>query len=101
MWTDPRGYYFLNITVVVPRAQGRGIGRQLMDAVTSRADAEGVPCYLESSRAAPNMQIYERFGFAFAAELECRDDDTAGGDAIELFAMVRQPRPEERGKSGV
>lgn len=95
VWTDPRGYYFLNITVVLPKAQGTGIGRLLMEAVTDRADAEGMPCYLESSRAAPNIQIYERFGFEFATELECRDDET--GDAIKLFSMVRQPRSNKSG----
>ncbi|RYP15218.1 hypothetical protein DL765_005857 [Monosporascus sp. GIB2] len=87
VWTDPLGYYFLNIMVVVPGAQGRGIGRQMMRAVTDRADAEGRPCYLESSRDEPNVRIYGRFGFRFAAELECDDD----GDAIRLFAMVREP----------
>ncbi|RYP31144.1 hypothetical protein DL767_005897 [Monosporascus sp. MG133] len=87
VWTDPRGYYFLNIMVVVPGAQGRGIGRQMMRTVTDRADAEGVPCYLESSRDEPNVRIYGRFGFRFAAELECDDN----GDAIRLFAMVREP----------
>ncbi|KAI0400835.1 acyl-CoA N-acyltransferase [Xylaria palmicola] len=90
VWTDPSGYYFLNIMVVVPKAQGRGIGRQMMEAVTDQADAEDVSCYLESSRAAPNIQIYERFGFRFAKELECDDD----GTAIELFAMVREPRAD-------
>lgn len=76
--------------VVRPEAQGKGIGRQLMTAVTDRADAEGgMPCYLESSRDVPNVQIYRRFGFRFATELECRDDDT--GEAIKLFAMVRDP----------
>ena len=87
VWTDPRGYYFLNIMVVVPGAQGRGIGRQMMRAVTDRADAEGLPCYLESSRDEPNVRIYGRFGFRFAAELECDHN----GDAIRLFAMVREP----------
>ena len=68
--------------VVVPKAQGRGIGRLMMEAVTDQADAEGMNCYLESSRDVPNMQIYERFGFKFAEELECDDD----GTAIKLFA---------------
>lgn len=81
--------------MVLPKAQGTGIGRLLMEAVTDRADAEGMPCYLESSRAAPNIQIYERFGFEFATELECRDDET--GDAIKLFSMVRQPRSNKSG----
>ncbi|KAK8100507.1 hypothetical protein PG999_010881 [Apiospora kogelbergensis] len=92
VWTDPRGYYFLNIMVVVPEAQGKGVGRQLMKAVTGQADAEGMNCYLESSRDRPNMQIYGRFGFRFAKELECDDE----GTAIKLFAMVREPNASPR-----
>ncbi|KAI0127446.1 acyl-CoA N-acyltransferase [Xylariales sp. AK1849] len=93
VWTDPRGYYFLNIMVVIPRAQGKGIGKLMMKAVTDIADAERTKCYLESSRDVPNMQIYGRFGFKFAKELECDDN----GDAIKLFAMVREPNagPQE------
>ncbi len=67
--------------VVLPKAQARGIGRLMMEAVTDKADAEKMKCYLESSRDVPNMQIYERFGFKFAKELECDDD----GTAIKLF----------------
>ncbi|KAI0389871.1 acyl-CoA N-acyltransferase [Xylariaceae sp. FL0594] len=92
VWTDPRGYYFLNIMVVVPKAQGQGVGRLMMKAVTDQADAENMRCYLESSRAVPNMQIYGRFGFKFAKELECDDD----GTAIKLFAMVREPNDEPK-----
>ncbi|KAI0023239.1 acyl-CoA N-acyltransferase [Xylariomycetidae sp. FL0641] len=88
VWSDPRGYYFLNIMVVVPKTQGKGVGRLMMKLVTDQADAEGMGCYLESSRDVPNMQIYGRFGFSFAKELECNDD----GTAIKLFTMVREPK---------
>ncbi|KAI4866881.1 acyl-CoA N-acyltransferase [Hypoxylon rubiginosum] len=87
VWTDPQGYYFLNIMVVLPKAQHRGVGRLMMKAVTDRADVEGRKCYLESSRDVPNMHIYGRWGFQFAKELECDDD----GTAIKLFAMIREP----------
>ncbi|RWA13869.1 hypothetical protein EKO27_g1250 [Xylaria grammica] len=82
VWTDPLGYYFLNIMVVVPKAQGRGIGRQMMKAVTDEADTKNTKCYLESSRDVPNIQIYETLGFRFTKELECDDH----GTAIKLFA---------------
>ncbi|KAI5863161.1 acyl-CoA N-acyltransferase [Durotheca rogersii] len=87
VWTDPRGYYFLNIMVVRPKAQGKGIARLMMKAVTDRADAEAMNCYLESSRDKPNMQIYGRLGFRFAQKLECDDN----GTAITLYTMVREP----------
>ncbi|KAJ1335382.1 [ribosomal protein S18]-alanine N-acetyltransferase [Microdochium nivale] len=91
VWTDPRGYYFLNIMVVSPEAQGKGIGRAMMEYVTDRADAEGMPCYLESSRDKPNMDIYSRFGFKFTKELLCDDE----GTAIKLYTMVREPKGDQ------
>ncbi|KAF5550341.1 acetyltransferase GNAT family [Fusarium napiforme] len=87
LWKDPRGYYFLNIMVVVPEAQGKGVGAKLMKAVTDEADAKDMRCYLESSRDVPNVAIYGRLGFKFQKEMICDDD----GDAIKLFTMIREP----------
>jgi len=89
IWTDPKGYYFLNIMVVVPGQQGKGIGKTLARAVTRRADEEGKRCYLESSRDVPNMKIYEAMGFHFVRELTCEDE----GDVCPLYCMVRDPKP--------
>lgn len=88
VWTDPRGYYFLNIMVVLPKCQGQGIGKRLVEAVTDQADSEGMPCYLEASRDVPNIQIYERMGFKFATKLDCDDE----GEKCTLYCMVREPR---------
>lgn len=85
LWTDKRGYHFCNIVTVLPDAQGRGVGRKLMEVVLGRADKEGMPCYLESSRDVPNVAIYERFGFELVKEMKCDDD----GCAINLFCMTR------------
>lgn len=75
IWDDPRGYYFCNIVAVHPECQGLGVGRKLFEAVTDRADQEGVKCYLESSRNVPNVQIYEKMGFEMRREMECRDGE--------------------------
>lgn len=88
VWKDPRGYYFLNIMVVLPKCQGQGIGKRLVEVVTDQADAEGMCCYLEASRDVPNIQIYERMGFEFATKLDCDDE----GDKCTLYCMVREPR---------
>ncbi|RAL07654.1 GNAT family N-acetyltransferase [Aspergillus homomorphus CBS 101889] len=88
IWDDPKGYYFCNIVAVRPGTQGKGIGRKLFEAVTEKADQEGVKCYLESSRNEPNVQIYEKMGFEMAKEMECRDGD----DVCMLYCMVRKPR---------
>jgi GNAT superfamily N-acetyltransferase len=73
--------------VVLPEAQGKGVGAAMMKMVTDQADSENMKCYLESSRDVPNVAIYGRFGFKFVKEMVCDDD----GDAIKLFSMIREP----------
>jgi GNAT superfamily N-acetyltransferase len=73
---------------VLPSEQGKGIGRALFEAVTKKADAEGMKCYLESSRDEPNMKIYEAMGFHFAREMDCNDN----GVICKLFCMIRDPK---------
>jgi GNAT superfamily N-acetyltransferase len=90
LWTDPRGYYFLNIMVVVPGQQGKGIGKMLAREVTKKADEEGRKCYLESSRDVPNIGIYEAMGFHFVKQMNCDD----GGEVCKLYCMVREPQKE-------
>jgi GNAT superfamily N-acetyltransferase len=91
LWTSQKGYYFCNIVTVLPEAQGKGVGRALMEEVLNTADREGVECYLESSRKEPNVAIYEKFGFELVKDMECRDGD-AEKDAIMLYCMMRKPR---------
>lgn len=74
LWTDPRGYYFCNMVGVSSQARGMGVGKRLMENVMERADREGIPCYLESSKGYPNVTIYEKMGFRLVKEIECVDD---------------------------
>ena len=74
LWTDPRGYYFCNAISILPGHQGKGIGRKLMEVVIDKADREGMPCYLESSKDVPNVRIYQRLGFKLMRDMECDDD---------------------------
>lgn len=90
LWTDDQGYYFCNIVTVLPEAQGMGIGKELFGVVMRQADAEGRKCYLESSRAEPNMAIYRKLGFELAKEMKCDDQ----GTAITLYCMMREPRSD-------
>ncbi len=62
-------HYYLHAIGVCPGRQGRGIGKQLMTPVLARADAEGMPCYLESSKEV-NVAIYQTFGFEVVEEVE-------------------------------
>ncbi|KAJ9660878.1 hypothetical protein H2201_006770 [Coniosporium apollinis] len=90
LWMSEMGYYFCNIVTVLPEAQGKGVGRALMETVLEMADREGRWCYLESSRRVPNVAIYEKFGFRLVKEMLCDDE----GDAIHLYCMMRAPRAE-------
>lgn len=90
LWTDPEGYYFCNIVTVRPGIQGKGIGRRLVEIVTSKADDEGRKCYLESSKDTPNIAIYEKMGFAVVKKMVCEE----GGEGCDLFCMIREPQPK-------
>jgi ribosomal protein S18 acetylase RimI-like enzyme len=54
--------WYLQALGVHPRAQRRGIGRQLMLPVLALADESGSACHLHTSDPA-NIAYYQRFGF--------------------------------------
>lgn len=54
---------------VDPAAQRTGVGGALLRVMFARADADGVPCMLETEKEA-NVPYYERHGFAVAASGE-------------------------------
>jgi predicted N-acetyltransferase YhbS len=61
-------HYYLAILGVDPAAQGRGLGSAVLRPMLDRCDTEGVPAYLESSKAT-NLPFYERHGFRVTGEL--------------------------------
>ncbi len=69
---------------VDPQFQGNGLGNTLINPVLKRADAEGLPCYLDSGNPR-NLSFYHRQGFEVADEVELPDGP-------KIWAMVRQPR---------
>ncbi|RDW81248.1 uncharacterized protein DSM5745_04805 [Aspergillus mulundensis] len=93
IWTDERGYYFCNVIAVRAEMRGLGLGRRLVEVVTERADEEGMPCYLESSKGMPNLAIYQKLGFQGVGEIECVDEN--GKDGCTLYCMIRQPTKSE------
>jgi GNAT superfamily N-acetyltransferase len=79
-------HYYLSILATHPRARGKGLGMALTGAVlASRADAEGVPAYLESSNPA-NHSRYERAGFS------PRETVRLPQDCPPILTMWREPR---------
>lgn len=78
--TSPPHWYLQTLGAAVP---GRGVGGALLRDGLARADAQGLPAYLESS-APGNVEIYERFGFRPTGDIVL-----AGGPT--LTAMWRDP----------
>jgi len=64
--TMPGPHWYCLVFAVEPARQRQGIGGRLMRAIATRADAAGVPVYLETDVEA-NVEYYARHGFAVAA----------------------------------
>ena len=58
--------WYLSIVGVTPSAQGRGIGKRLIEPTLAEADDAGVDCYLETFDPR-NPGFYERLGFQAVA----------------------------------
>ncbi|MDZ7270681.1 MAG: GNAT family N-acetyltransferase [candidate division KSB1 bacterium] len=69
---------------VDPARQQQGIGRALLAPMLAEADANGLPCYLDTANAA-NLAYYAAHGFDFVSERTI-------AEALVLRAMVRMPR---------
>jgi ribosomal protein S18 acetylase RimI-like enzyme len=76
---------------VSPEAQGRGVGRRLMDVYCDELDRDGIAGYLETDRP-ENVRFYRRFGFDVVAEAPVL--------GVPNFYMWRQPRAAAPAPSG-
>jgi ribosomal protein S18 acetylase RimI-like enzyme len=75
-------WYLMTIGVRNAR-QGQGLGSQLVELGTSRADEAGVPCYLETATDS-NIAFYRKRGFEVVGQGDCFGHTLTG--------MIRQPR---------
>lgn len=82
---DPDAWYLVYLGTKV-EARGKGYARRVMEYVTRMADAQGRPCYLESSNEV-NPVIYGKLGF----ETERKIGLVRGRGVVELEVMVREP----------
>ncbi|HZR44711.1 MAG TPA: GNAT family N-acetyltransferase [Ktedonobacteraceae bacterium] len=78
--TEP--HWYLMVLGVDPKRQGQGIGSKLLSAGIERADASGLPCYLETMNP-DNVPLYQKFGFAVANEGDIPDSN------VHVWGMVR------------
>ena len=75
---------YLSHIAVTPERQGEGLGSALMHDGLARADREGVPTWLETSKST-NADYYEGFGFHTVV-----DEDAPGGGP-HIWFMRRDP----------
>jgi GNAT superfamily N-acetyltransferase len=79
-----RPHWILVFLGVEPSQQGKGIGGELIQPVLTRADAEGVPCYVESADER-NHSFYKRHGFQIVRQSQVPQ----GAPMVWIF--VREP----------
>jgi ribosomal protein S18 acetylase RimI-like enzyme len=76
-------HWYLATLGTAVEQQGKGVGSALMRPVLEHCDAEGLPCYLESSKER-NVPFYRRHGFEVVEEVALPDGPT-------LWTMWREP----------
>jgi ribosomal protein S18 acetylase RimI-like enzyme len=76
-------HWYLQTLSIAPEHQRRGAGTVLIRPGLDRADAEGLPTYLETQRES-NIPYYRRFGFEVTGEISL-------DDSPPLWLMWRQP----------
>jgi GNAT superfamily N-acetyltransferase len=81
-------HWYLSLLAVDPELQGKGVGGALLAPLLERADAEGLPVYLETQKAS-NVAWYGRHGFALVETLTL--PKVAG--APTMWTLQREPRP--------
>jgi GNAT superfamily N-acetyltransferase len=78
-------HWYLELLGVDPHRQGQGIGKALLIPVLQRADAEGLPCYLETFTRR-NIPFYESSGFQVA------QSGIEPKSMVPFWAMKREPQ---------
>lgn len=78
-------FWYLHYVGVRREHQGKGHGGRIIRAQTAVADAEELPCWLETATP-ENVPLYERLGFVTQAEWDVPD----GGP--HFWGMMRPPR---------
>jgi ribosomal protein S18 acetylase RimI-like enzyme len=80
----PAAHWYVMVVGVEPAAQGSGVGRALLQPIMDRAQAAGLPCYLETAQP-NNVAFYEHLGFRRLVETV---DHQSG---LRLWTFRRDP----------
>ncbi len=86
--TPPESHWYLNMLATHPDWQRQGLGAALMTAVFEIADADGLPCYLETETV-ENVGYYRHHGFEVRSEWDVRTSDS---DGPHMWGMSRPAR---------
>lgn len=78
-------HHYLFILGVDPPVQGRGHGKTMLAALSARADADGLPCYLETDRES-SVRLYESVGYRVMADFRVPEVDD-----LRMWTMRRDP----------
>lgn len=78
----PAPHWYVMVVGVAPAFQGQGYGRALLQPMLDRADADGLPCYLETAQPR-NVSFYQRLGFMLVV------DDIEPNSGLRLWAFRR------------
>lgn len=78
-------HWYLAVVGADPAAQGQGHGAALLRSGLAKADAAGLPTYLESSKPS-NLPVYEHFGFTVLGQFRLP------GGGPTLWSMRREAR---------
>jgi ribosomal protein S18 acetylase RimI-like enzyme len=86
--TPPEHHWYLNMLATHPDWQRQGLGAALMATVFELADADGLPCYLETETE-ELVAYYRRYGFEVRSEWDLATDD---GPGPHMWGMLRSAR---------
>jgi GNAT superfamily N-acetyltransferase len=81
----PGPHWYLWLLGVEPSQQGTGVGTALLRPALARADAGGMPCYLETQNER-NLRFYHKQGFRVVS------DGEVPGHGLRVWTMSREPR---------
>lgn len=78
-------HYYLFVLGIDPAYQRRGLGRALLGALSERADAHGLSCYLETDKPS-SVELYRSAGYAVLTE-----EDVKSIPGMHMWTMRRPP----------
>lgn len=78
-------HLYLMFLGVEPSRQGQGLGSALIGAMLARADAEGLPCYLDTFQPR-NVPLYQKHGFKITIE------DVEPNSGVRGWGFLREPQ---------